>query len=347
MRALAEIFGWTHCDFWLNDHNGTLYHPVTNIGQDFIHEYQASLRGFDPLNARALGIDRAVDAVVVTDDDIADHEDFLKSKYGMFLARHGFHYEAAAYLKGQKRMIGTCALFRTPEEGPFDARDKAILREIAPIMARMLEMNINFDTASVMRLNLRHCVDISDMGLIFFGEEFHVAYANQTARRICEQLDSVAHVTSADEASEEGLGDDAGVVTAFLKHSFGGNPLRWVMGCHRTFMLPDFSSVELSLSLAPVGLSYKKDKRLFMVRLNRVKAPVVNDLGDDEPRPKLTFRKLQVVAAVVDGLNNQEIADKLFISVSAVKKHLSDIYRAEGVNSRLELVYKVMKAQQA
>jgi two-component system nitrate/nitrite response regulator NarL len=52
---------------------------------------------------------------------------------------------------------------------------------------------------------------------------------------------------------------------------------------------------------------------------------------------KLTPREQEIVAAVLDGLNNQEIAARLSISIQTVKHHLTSVFDKTGASSRLEL----------
>jgi two-component system, NarL family, nitrate/nitrite response regulator NarL len=51
----------------------------------------------------------------------------------------------------------------------------------------------------------------------------------------------------------------------------------------------------------------------------------------------LTSRELEIVAAVVSGDSNRDIADRLAISLQTVKHHLTSIFDKTGVSSRLEL----------
>jgi DNA-binding NarL/FixJ family response regulator len=46
---------------------------------------------------------------------------------------------------------------------------------------------------------------------------------------------------------------------------------------------------------------------------------------------------LEVVAAIVEGFPNQDIAKRLVISEQTVKHHLSSIFDKVGVSNRLEL----------
>lgn len=54
-------------------------------------------------------------------------------------------------------------------------------------------------------------------------------------------------------------------------------------------------------------------------------------------RYELTSRELEIVAAVVSGDSNRDIADRLAISLQTVKHHLTSIFDKTGVSSRLEL----------
>lgn len=54
--------------------------------------------------------------------------------------------------------------------------------------------------------------------------------------------------------------------------------------------------------------------------------------------PPLTTRERQLLALVVEGLSNREIADRLYLAESTVKRHLSSIFRRLGVRSRREAV---------
>jgi LuxR family maltose regulon positive regulatory protein len=52
----------------------------------------------------------------------------------------------------------------------------------------------------------------------------------------------------------------------------------------------------------------------------------------------LSERELEVLALVADGMTNQEIGDKLYLSLNTVKVHTRNIYSKLGVNSRTQAV---------
>lgn len=56
------------------------------------------------------------------------------------------------------------------------------------------------------------------------------------------------------------------------------------------------------------------------------------------PGNELTEREREVLKCMVEGLNNNEIAEKLIVSLGTVKFHISNIFQKLGVDSRVEVV---------
>jgi len=62
---------------------------------------------------------------------------------------------------------------------------------------------------------------------------------------------------------------------------------------------------------------------------------------DDEPatsHPHLTPRQLEVLRLLQQGRSTNQIAAELHLSVETVRNHIRRLFRALGVNSRLEAV---------
>ncbi len=69
-----------------------------------------------------------------------------------------------------------------------------------------------------------------------------------------------------------------------------------------------------------------------LIRLKRAKKPTVQELS----RQETTIRDL-----IIQGKSNKEIASELFISLSTVKTHITNIYSKLQVSNRQELVHKI------
>jgi DNA-binding NarL/FixJ family response regulator len=72
--------------------------------------------------------------------------------------------------------------------------------------------------------------------------------------------------------------------------------------------------------------------------------PETKNILVNEPDEQLTKREVEVLEFLVQGSRNQEIAEKLFISPSTVKKHIENIYLKLQMKSRVELVNWYNKA---
>jgi DNA-binding NarL/FixJ family response regulator len=57
-----------------------------------------------------------------------------------------------------------------------------------------------------------------------------------------------------------------------------------------------------------------------------------------EPVPELTRRELEILNLLGEGLRNQEIADRLFISTETVKSHVYNLFQKLEVKGRVRAV---------
>ncbi len=57
----------------------------------------------------------------------------------------------------------------------------------------------------------------------------------------------------------------------------------------------------------------------------------------------LTQREYQITELIMEGFSNQDIADKLFISIKTVKTHIYNVYQKLDVRNRTELMFKFKK----
>lgn len=70
----------------------------------------------------------------------------------------------------------------------------------------------------------------------------------------------------------------------------------------------------------------------------------INDKNELFKFWKLTERQKEVVNLILEGKQNSEIAEKLFIAEGTVRSHTTRIYQKAGVDSRVSLVLKINKA---
>jgi len=85
-------------------------------------------------------------------------------------------------------------------------------------------------------------------------------------------------------------------------------------------------------------------RRLFTPKPRVIeKEIVVNHTAVDEKQLEKTGiskRELEILQLIDEGLSNQQIADKLFVSENTVKKHVSNLFLKLDVERRTEAVKK-------
>lgn len=61
------------------------------------------------------------------------------------------------------------------------------------------------------------------------------------------------------------------------------------------------------------------------------------------PLPELTDREIEVLRLVADGLNNAEIARRLFLSEKTVRNHISSIFGKLQVDDRAQAIVRARR----
>ena len=117
--------------------------------------------------------------------------------------------------------------------------------------------------------------------------------------------------------------------------------LWWIVGDSVSHIAPAFEAafIPLCASVINVGLG------LWVLRFSKVLAGP--ELMRFAPRRisenilsrwGISRREGEIIELVAQGLSNQEIADRLFISLFTVKKHLNNVFLKTGVTNRVQLV---------
>lgn len=63
----------------------------------------------------------------------------------------------------------------------------------------------------------------------------------------------------------------------------------------------------------------------------------------EELKDKLTKREFELVELLAEGLTYKEAADRLFVTTFTINQHLKHIYNKLGINSKAELMAKMIK----
>jgi DNA-binding NarL/FixJ family response regulator len=134
------------------------------------------------------------------------------------------------------------------------------------------------------------------------------------------------------------LGDTASVKTLILTAAIdrGGMLTALQLGARGVFLKTAASATLIEALTAVAAGDYWLDRARvsnFIDVLRRLNSPITPS-GDPYG---LTERQREILGAVVQGLNNREIARQFAISEHTVKHHLTQVFNKTGVSTRLEL----------
>ena len=76
--------------------------------------------------------------------------------------------------------------------------------------------------------------------------------------------------------------------------------------------------------------------------LDRFVSPAAK-VGEEKPSVEMSEREMEVLKLAARGMNNQDIANKLFISMRTVQGHLTSIFNKLSVGSRTEAIFQAVK----
>ena len=100
------------------------------------------------------------------------------------------------------------------------------------------------------------------------------------------------------------------------------------------------SDANLQIVIAILAVVFFCLGLIFRKKLEVKPTAVSNDSTTHLSNIGISKRELDVLAELVTGASNKEIGDKLFLSESTIKSHLSSIYSKMEVRNRVEAINK-------
>jgi len=96
-----------------------------------------------------------------------------------------------------------------------------------------------------------------------------------------------------------------------------------------------------SILFLVIGIILSRKLFAKTVIVTQQKPAVINE--DQLIKAGISKREAEILLLIHEGLSNQQIADKLFLSENTIKKHLSNIFRKLQVERRTEAIKKALE----
>ncbi|MEN6350923.1 MAG: LuxR C-terminal-related transcriptional regulator [Syntrophomonas sp.] len=279
---------------------------ATGVDEEFLSYYEEAGRNLDPLRAWITTNYSAYQSQLLLGLEGWQHHPVYR-----VVGPACIDYAMQSPLIVGQDIIGTLNFGREVAEGQFTR----IELQVVSILSKFLSLAIvnSFGGLSAFQRREQFCqaMDAAQQGIVVTDSEHTVQYANEAAHGL------VTRVLGAENTTEP--------ISQLIREGCKNNVKSGIVKSDT--LVARFCPVPGSQSNQTVALL---DENPSMAQISIL-------------RCYLTSREIDVVRLVEQGLHNRDIADKLYISVNTVKRHLDNIYDKLGVGSRIELVSKVYR----
>jgi DNA-binding NarL/FixJ family response regulator len=103
----------------------------------------------------------------------------------------------------------------------------------------------------------------------------------------------------------------------------------------------DFWIAAFSLLFLVIGIVLSRKLFAKTIVVNQQQPVAINH--DQLLQSGISKREAEILLLIHEGLSNQQIADKLFVSENTIKKHISNIFQKLQVERRTEAIKKALE----
>lgn len=318
---LEKHFGYSVSSFWLVDEKHGMHDPISyNVDRRVMRSYEDYYYQFDPFHPIYMTDEQLRLTPVLTLDDIPltqyPSTDIGSNPY--------FHYLSDEFSLTQdiilsfsvgKKQYGSAALFTKHSQQENKLLYINCLHMITPFIAQMLYQSLQLLDLKFKAETLESVVCGMDDGILMFDGSGDILYYNTQALRFCRDI--------------TGRAISSEVLQAFI-----------------CMLLPKLHTFSDRIELDELGSGYRtvvihsheQGKHIYTARIAAKKEPVFGSLILPDT---LSSREKEVAALIAQGKTNNEIAERLYISVPTVKTHISNIFRKMDVGNRTSLISKL------
>jgi DNA-binding CsgD family transcriptional regulator len=264
------------------------------------------LRGKEPLHSPSTYLSR------ISSCDLVDYADIMKTEYYVdFCLPQKVHHSLVTRLDGGPSLRATLCIHRSREAGPFSPAAVRMMEALSPHLSANLKRTVDELVVSALEIG-------DDSALVLLDGKDRIIYSNSLAAALATSLESA-------RGDAEPMG---------AERLLGLAPAEG----QRTVETGDGTYV-----LAARSLSCSPCRAARAVEIRRV--PDFQTLYGDRLRARFGFsqRETEVLVDVIQGRRNKEIARRLFVTEHTVKKHIQNMARKAGADSRTALVHTALQ----
>jgi len=327
LSLLHDIFGFQHVNFNLINHKLETFNSklcnITEKAKEQYYDYYHKTDVFSPKTSLNLWNSKNV----ITISDIMPISQFEQTEFYMdFLKKDMLYYELVLPLKSNNRLIGGIGVFKEKDEDNFSNRDIAILSRLNEFISNDLWSYLQYSNLQKECLTYYNCFDETPAGIIILDSNLSITRYNKAAETFACKL----HTGNSPHSSMQQFIYE--VISKFSDQI--NNPQVDITFYHKTY--------KINIMLNLISSVCEGTDSVYMIFINEESENKLALPDALRGNYNLTIREAEVLSLVKDGLSNEEIAAKLYISTHTVKSHMENIFKKLQVKNRTAALNKII-----
>lgn len=274
---------------------------------------------------------------VITIPDIATYDEFYATEYGQYLKSINTPYQATLRANHDRSWpMHVLCVFKTTEQGEFTEHERELLSKIGQVFRESVKRYLEYVSSRFLKGFLEDEAVAARHNLAIVDELGDAVFSSKSFQELSSDCPGVHNESSFLSAVKQAASDQLGVdffsivspVTVQLRSyevSITKRTYTWGQQLRRYF----FVLIQDPDSPAPAAPAKSRPEAM---------PDLVNEYG-------FTLRELEIAKLLTTGMNNNQLAESLHISLPTVKFHVHNIHQKLGVTSRSAAIAKLMNGR--
>ena len=318
LDQLKNFYGYSHMTFFIADNAGNLGNPIaSNITDYFLEIYGQYFYKVDMFHTVNIP-SKMLQKKVVSVTDLMSYNQFVNTEYyNDFFKKMNLDYQVILPLIIDEKMLGVIGVFKSKDQGEFTQKELLVFNNINRHIA------YNFKTSRFIKsiqnegFLYKTCSHQAPLGILVMAQDLKPVYFNEEGSRICMDITSCNSI----EAS-------ISMVSRLILERITNRLFDGIFVCN---------AYQIRIIPQIIPNACGEIETVYIIYMNKNEKPIEKVLDKIREVYSFSNREKEIIEQIYGGLSNEEIAEKLFISIHTVKTHIENIYRKMGINKRTSL----------
>ena len=257
--------------------------------------------------------------IIFRSSDVFIQSEREKTKYYQDVVKPlGMQYSVECNIFFEEEELSAISIHRSGNNADFTPKALEVIKYVRPHLINVARMysdakkNSNILSSNQMPVNYK----IDDISYCLFDKNFHVK-----AHNLSNLIDE----------KEVEIKDVIAIIKAALNKNLGE------LSAHKC------SSCEFKLMDKKYVVDFKATEEGYNAVIHDFTSTFAKLVLELKNKYGLSDREYEILVCVTEGLDTNEIAEQLFISVTTVKKHLLNLYKKMNISGRHQVMKLILR----